>query len=75
MEIITGLNTTSCIGCDLQENSVPYNFVLAPDAKHYRKALIPQDLHDLLQLQQELGESGTALLLLCDECGARYLCR
>lgn len=40
-----------------------------------RNALGEADLRELVSTQQALGAQGTAVLLLCDECGARYICQ
>mmetsp|Transcript_38027 Transcript_38027/g.84683 ORF Transcript_38027/g.84683 Transcript_38027/m.84683 type:complete len:162 (+) Transcript_38027:181-666(+) len=58
--------------CACQDRSSTYEWVLSTQLKR-----LPGDEPDLVALkdfQREVGEAGTALLITCDNCGARHLC-
>jgi hypothetical protein len=61
--------------CNCQKASVPYSWALGPEAKHFKAAAEACDLRELTKLQKALGGGGTAVLMLCDVCGARYLAK
>uniref|UniRef100_A0A7S0RVC3 Uncharacterized protein n=1 Tax=Chlamydomonas leiostraca TaxID=1034604 RepID=A0A7S0RVC3_9CHLO len=61
--------------CRCQERSVDYVWIKAAEVQHFKRGLEKADVKELVATQKQLGAGGTAVLLLCDNCNARYICQ
>jgi hypothetical protein len=52
---------------------VRYSFIFGCDVARIKNWKAEEELRELYLFQKRLGSSGTAVLLLCDTCGGRYL--
>lgn len=52
-----------------------FSCATGPEAKHYKGAVPQSELADLMRVQNAWGDRGTAVLLVCQNCGATHLCK
>eukprot|EP00983_Pelagomonas_calceolata_P090286 1157401-Pelagomonas_calceolata.AAC.8 len=46
-----------------------------PEAKHFKGAVPQSELADLVRVQNAWGDRATAVLLVCQNCGATHMCK
>ncbi|KAL6762066.1 hypothetical protein V8C86DRAFT_2524516 [Haematococcus lacustris] len=63
------------VKCSCQKAAVPFSWALGTEIKHMKRVLEKEDIAVLMALEAALAGEGTAVLLQCEVCGAKYLAK
>uniref|UniRef100_A0A7S3R5G3 Uncharacterized protein n=1 Tax=Dunaliella tertiolecta TaxID=3047 RepID=A0A7S3R5G3_DUNTE len=61
--------------CFCSDHSQPFTYIMGPEAKHFKGAVPQSELADLVRVQNAWGDRATAVLLVCQNCGATHMCK